>query len=717
MSFNAKSGDPAFTLPGTIQLQNDGENEEQEFIMSSTVTDFARKLYNLLEDPSHNAIICWGPERDCFTVKDTTLFAKNILPRVFNHSNFASFVRQLNKYDFHKVRKESSQDLDQTWTFKHPNFHGDRPEALQHIRRKAAQGAAGERPPQDTSKAEFSSLYSYPSQLSRQPFSSNLDGMRGSKPTSMELQVELDRLRDDNEDLRTRTRTLERNYDAMGTSLLQDPALQDMISWGALRDCFVVKARPTFDPSEFLKTVLPPTFNHSNFASFVRQLNKYGFHKVKKTEYNKNGDLTWTFRHRHFHADKPEALHNVKRQASAKAPPAGASTGSHRASSVTDSPSLLPSYDSSSPSSYQLSPAPLNPYPTSLNSHQSSRGPSRKEIKAEIRRLQNEGDGLRTRLRHLERNYETMFKGLNGMESTVARQDRHLESMMQQFLENENLKGTWKEGVPLIAGTASPESPSTRSLISVSIPSQGQEPRSSSIRTHPPAQSTDSQIQRPPQHQRRQSLPQPSVSPGDSMTPLKRKRDDFSSLEQGTPQAPHLKPGYVTTAISPPSNSFSSLARLVIPLQRMQNKPGSAPMPNQGWEISPDQMSTSVAMNCGIPTPFDRRTPATSLQHGIDGQDPVHRAVDEQYAIHRLLLEVQPPPLLLGVAHGPQVMAESLVQERAQQVRRSNYVPTVIQAGEASGLIYGREMTWNFSPHLGGGQMLEDRYSGEPRSY
>ena len=47
-----------------------------------------------------------------------------------------------------------------------------------------------------------------------------------------------------------------------------------MIRWSDRGDSFVV-----LDEDEFAKTLIPELFKHNNYASFVRQLNMYGFHK------------------------------------------------------------------------------------------------------------------------------------------------------------------------------------------------------------------------------------------------------------------------------------------------------------------------------------------------------------------------------------------------------------------------------------------------------
>lgn len=59
----------------------------------------------MLENDSSENTLSWGLDGTTFIVKDTIEFSRTVLPKHFKHSNFASFVRQLNKYDFHKVRQ------------------------------------------------------------------------------------------------------------------------------------------------------------------------------------------------------------------------------------------------------------------------------------------------------------------------------------------------------------------------------------------------------------------------------------------------------------------------------------------------------------------------------------------------------------------------------------------------------------------------------------
>lgn len=61
----------------------------------------------MLEENKDEHLVSWSSSGDAFTVKDMNEFTKIILPRMFKHSNFASFVRQLNKYDFHKIKDDA----------------------------------------------------------------------------------------------------------------------------------------------------------------------------------------------------------------------------------------------------------------------------------------------------------------------------------------------------------------------------------------------------------------------------------------------------------------------------------------------------------------------------------------------------------------------------------------------------------------------------------
>jgi osomolarity two-component system response regulator SKN7 len=105
-------------------------------------SDFVRKLYKMLEDPSYSSVVRWGDDGDSFVVLENETFTKSILPKHFKHSNFASFVRQLNKYDFHKVRQSNEEGATSiygpnAWEFRHPEFKANSRDSLDNIRRKA----------------------------------------------------------------------------------------------------------------------------------------------------------------------------------------------------------------------------------------------------------------------------------------------------------------------------------------------------------------------------------------------------------------------------------------------------------------------------------------------------------------------------------------------------------------------------------------------------
>jgi hypothetical protein len=89
-----------------------------------------------------------------------------------------------------------------------------------------------------------------------------------------------------------------------------DPAIA---TWSDAGDNFVVK-----NVEKFASIVLPQYFKHSNFSSFARQLNFYGFRKIKAepiltSDYDARTACYVRFFHEKFQKDRPELLKDIKR--------------------------------------------------------------------------------------------------------------------------------------------------------------------------------------------------------------------------------------------------------------------------------------------------------------------------------------------------------------------------------------------------------------------
>ncbi|GMM51969.1 kinase-regulated stress-responsive transcription factor [Starmerella bacillaris] len=98
--------------------------------------NFVSHLYQMLENPDFYGTVSWNQTEQgpSFVIPDASKFQDQVLVHEFNHANFSSFVRQLNKYDFHKVKFRDSQS--RVWEFIHPLFTPENRDKPHIIKRK-----------------------------------------------------------------------------------------------------------------------------------------------------------------------------------------------------------------------------------------------------------------------------------------------------------------------------------------------------------------------------------------------------------------------------------------------------------------------------------------------------------------------------------------------------------------------------------------------------
>ncbi|TKA79166.1 hypothetical protein B0A55_03482 [Friedmanniomyces simplex] len=139
------------------------EEDEQELAMrvssakrdaqgkKKSIPPFVQKLSSFL-DSSHTDLIRWSDDGRSFIVLDEDEFARTLIPELFKHNNYASFVRQLNMYGFHKTVNITDGSLRQSEKarkgvkppsmYSHPYFRRNRPDLLWLIQKPTSKAGA-----------------------------------------------------------------------------------------------------------------------------------------------------------------------------------------------------------------------------------------------------------------------------------------------------------------------------------------------------------------------------------------------------------------------------------------------------------------------------------------------------------------------------------------------------------------------------------------------
>ncbi|KAK5166207.1 Heat shock transcription factor [Saxophila tyrrhenica] len=116
-----------------------------------SIPPFIQKLSSFL-DSNHTDLIRWSDDGKSFIVLDEDEFARTLIPELFKHNNYASFVRQLNMYGFHKTinitdgslrqSEKARKGLKPPSMYSHRFFQRNRPKLLWLINKPGGKSTA-----------------------------------------------------------------------------------------------------------------------------------------------------------------------------------------------------------------------------------------------------------------------------------------------------------------------------------------------------------------------------------------------------------------------------------------------------------------------------------------------------------------------------------------------------------------------------------------------
>ena len=107
-----------------------------EIDAAAPVAPFVQQLFKLVTEGRH---INWAADGAALVILDTQRFAADRCPVYFKHSNWTSFARMLNMYEFR--RRKSA---DGSAVFAHPHFTRDGARLARVVRKKRASSSSWE---------------------------------------------------------------------------------------------------------------------------------------------------------------------------------------------------------------------------------------------------------------------------------------------------------------------------------------------------------------------------------------------------------------------------------------------------------------------------------------------------------------------------------------------------------------------------------------------